>query len=427
MLRTFNRWGVGAAICLSVISAFVADAVASDWPSFRGPVGLGVTSDTGFPISWSEDENIRWKIELPNRGNESPVVASGLVFTTSATDDGSERRLHCFDRTDGSEKWTREVEFKAGEKTHQTNPFGAATPAVSGNKIVVWHGSAGLFCYDLGGKQQWSAQPGAVTHIWGYGSSPVIHDGKVLLNFGPGVAQAVIAYDLETGDEVWSHKEPGGTDDRGGRMAGSWSTPVIAEVGGESQIICSLPTRVVSLSPKDGSVIWSCGGLVGKNGNLVYTSPLISKGVGVAMGGYTGPALAFRLDGKGDVTATHRLWHDDAKQPQRISSGIIVGDHIFMANAGPGILQCLELKTGKEVWKDRGPGANHWGQMCFADGRLYVTNQKSQTVVFSPSTERYEQLAVNSLNGSSNSTPAFSDGEIFLRTSKSLYCVSSKK
>jgi outer membrane protein assembly factor BamB len=98
-----------------------------------------------------------------------------------------------------------------------------------------------------------------------------------------------------------------------------------------------------------------------------------------------------------------------------------------MANAGPGTLQCLDLTTGKEVWKDRGPGANHWGQMCFADGRLYVTNQKSQTVVFAPTAEKYEQLAVNSLDGSSNSTPAFSDGEIFLRTSTSLYCVSDRK
>lgn len=427
MQQSFRRLVVTGATCFSIIATFLSVASAGDWPAFRGPVGLGVTSDTDFPTSWSEDENIRWKIKLPNRGNESPVVASGLVFATSATEDGSERRLHCFDRTDGSEKWTREVSFKAGEETHQTNPFGAATPAVSGNKVVVWHGSAGLFCYDLAGEQLWSAQPGAVTHIWGYGSSPVIHDGKVLLNFGPGVAQAIVAYDLETGDEVWRHKEPGGTDDRGGRMAGSWSTPVIAEVGGESQIICSLPTRVVSLNPKDGSVVWSCDGLVGKNGDLVYTSPLISKGVGVAMGGYTGPAIGFRLDGKGDVTTTHRLWHDDSKQPQRISSGVIVGDHIFMANAGPGTLQCLELTTGKEVWKDRGPGANHWGQMCFADGRLYVTNQKSQTVVFAPNAEKYEQLAVNSLDGSSNSTPAFSDGEIFLRTSTSLYCVSAKK
>ncbi len=427
MLQNFCRSIVGRAICISVITMTSTNLNAGDWPAFRGPVGLGVSSDAGFPVSWSPDENVRWKVALPNRGNESPVVASGFVFVTSATDDGSERRLHCFGRADGAEKWTRNVTFEAGEKTHQTNPFGAATPVMSGNKVVVWHGSAGLFCYDLGGEQLWSAQPGVVSHIWGYGSSPIIHDGKVLLNFGPGLAQAVIAYDLETGDEVWRHNEPGGTDDRGGRMAGSWSTPVITTVGDQDQVICSLPTRVVSLNPKDGSVIWWCAGLVGKNGDLVYTSPLISKGIGVAMGGYTGPALGFRLDGKGDVTETHRLWHDDSKQPQRISSGIIIGDHIFMANAGPGIIQCLELQTGKEVWKDRGAGDNHWGQMCFADGRLFVTNQKGQTIVFAPNAEKYEQLAVNSLEGTSNSTPAFSDGEIFLRTSKYLYCVSARQ
>ena len=427
MLHVFCRSIVGGVFCLALIAMPSGILVAGDWPAFRGPVGLGVTSDTGFPMSWSADENIRWKIALPNRGNESPVVASGLVFVTSATDDGSKRRLHCFGRDDGAVKWTKEVSYKAGEKTHQTNPFGAATPVVSSDKVVVWHGSAGLFCYDLQGEQLWSTPTGAVTHIWGYGSSPVVHDGKVLLNFGPGVAQAVVAYDLDTGDEIWRHEEPGGTDDRGGRMAGSWSTPVIAEVGEQAQVIMSMPTRVVSLDPKDGSPIWWCDGLVGENGNLVYTSPLISKGLGVAMGGYTGPSLGFRLDGKGDVTESHRLWHDDKKQPQRISSGVIVGDHIFMANAGPGTIQCLELKTGKEVWKARGPGGNHWGQMCFADDRLFVTNQNGQTIVFAPNIEKYEQLSVNSLDEKSNSTPAFSDGEIFLRTAEHLYCVSTKK
>lgn len=425
MLHSSRSLSVGGTLGLSLLFMISGRALSDDWPAFRGPVGLGVTSDTGFPVTWSEDENVRWKIELPNRGNESPIVASGLVFATSATDDGSERRLHCFDRTNGSEKWTRAVAFDAGEKTHQTNPFGAATPVASGDRVVVWHGSAGLFCYDFAGNKLWEAQPGRVTHIWGYGSSPVIHDGKVFLNFGPGVEQALIAFDLKTGDEIWRHRETGGADDRGGRMVGSWSTPVIATVAGQAQVICSLPTRVVSLNPDNGDLIWFCDGLVGKNGNLVYTSPLISRETGVAMGGYTGPAMAFRLDGKGDVTESHRIWHDESKQPQRISSGVIVGDHIFMANAGPGILQCLDLKTGKELWKDRGPGANHWGQMCYADGRLYVTNQKSQTLVFAPNPEKYEQLAVNSLSGSSNSTPAFSEGDIFLRTSKHLYCISA--
>lgn len=409
----------------AAVTAGSASVRAGDWTGFRGPAGLGVTADAGFPTSWSRDTNIKWKVALPNRGNESPVVASGRVFVTSAADDGSERRLHCFDREDGTELWSKSVSYEAGEKTHQTNPFGAATPAISGNRIVVWHGSAGLYCYDLDGKSLWTAQPGRVTHIWGYGSSPVIHEGKVLLNFGPGVAQAIIAYDLESGDEVWRHDEPGGTDDRNGRMVGSWSTPVITSVNGAFQVICSLPTRVVSLKPSDGSVIWWCDGLKGKNGNLVYTSPLISKGIGVAMGGYTGPALAFRLDGSGDVTQTHRLWHDTQKHPQRIGSGVIIGEHIFMANAGPGTIECIELSTGKQLWQERGPGANHWGAICHVAGKLYVTNQKGTTVVFAPNPEKLEVIATNALGEPSNSTPAFSDREIFLRTAAHLYCVAA--
>ena len=410
------------------LSSFVltpSAATAADWPAFRGPTGLGTTTDAGFPLKWSRTENVKWRAEMPIRGNESPIVSNGRVFVTSATNDGQQRRLHCLDRADGKELWVKTVAHEEKEPTHQTNPFGAATPASDGEHVVVWHGTAGLFCYDHSGEQIWKADLGKVGHIWGYGSSPVIFEDRVYLNFGPGVDQFLVAVDLKTGDIVWKFEEPGGNNDRQGRMAGSWSTPVLVPVGSEVQLVCSLPTRVVGLDPKTGKLLWWCDGLKGRNGNLVYTSPLIGKDIGVAMGGYTGPALAFKLGGEGDITQSGRLWHDEQKHPQRIGSGVIVGDHIFMANAGPGTFQCLELKTGKELWKDRGPGGNHWGAMVFADNRLYVTNQNGTTIVFAPDATGFKVLAENSLGEKSNSTPAFSDGEIFLRTNNAVYCVAA--
>lgn len=413
-------------VFLITMMTFHPQATAGDWASFRGPHGLGVTSEVGFAVKWSPTENIRWKIAMPNKGNESPIISNGRVFVTSASEDGTTRRLHCLDRKNGASIWTANVEFPITEVTHKTNPFGAATPASDGKRVVVWHGSAGLYCYDFEGTELWKTDLGKVGHIWGYGSSPVIHSGKVVLNFGPGNEQFIVAVDLETGGIVWKHDEPGGNNDRQGRMVGSWSTPVVTEVNGAPQIICSLATRVVSLNPDNGDVIWWCNGLSGRNGDLVYTSPLIGKGIGIAMGGYTGPAIGFRLDGKGDVTSTHRLWRDEKKQPQRIGSGVIVGDHVYIANAGPGTIQCLNLMTGEEVWTGRGPGSNHWGAIVFAEGRLYVTNQEGTTIVFAPNPEKLEILAMNELGESSNSTPAFSDGEIFLRTDKQVYCVSQE-
>jgi len=410
-------------VVIVVSMALVSNA--ADWPGFRGKDGNGVTEDAGFPTTWSTEKNVRWRIDMPNRGNESPIVSHGRVFATSGTDDGRTRRLHCFDRKDGSELWVREVGFAGKENTHQTNPFGASTPAVAGNRVVVWHGSAGLHCYDLKGAALWHADLGTVGHIWGYGSSPVIHGGLVFLNYGPGKEQFLVAVKLSDGEVAWKVNEPGGNNAREGTMAGSWSTPVIVNRGGEAQLICSMPTRVVGLEPATGNLIWECQGLVGRNGNLVYTSPVIAGDVVICMGGYAGPALAVRLGGTGDVTESHRLWHATAKNPQRISSGVVVGDHLFLANAGPGTILCLDVATGQEVWKDRGPGAGYWGAMTFADGHLYVTNQAGATVVFDPDAEGFKLVATNQLDSASNSTPAFSDGDIFLRTASSLYCLAA--
>ena len=123
---------------------------------------------------------------------------------------------------------------------------------------------------------------------------------------------------------------------------------------------------------------------------------------------------------------SRRRRHDEQKHPQRIGSGVILGNHVFMANAGPGIIQCIDAATGKELWKNRGSGTNHWGSIVFADGRLYVTNQNGSTVVFAPNAEQYEQLAENPLGEPSNSTPAFSDGQIFIRTSGHLWCIADQ-
>jgi outer membrane protein assembly factor BamB len=422
MSRSLSYLILAAAILTSASLA----GIAADWPGFRGPNGNGVTEEASFPTKWSAEENVKWRIDMPIRGNESPIVSNGHVFATSAAADGTARRLHCFDRKDGKQLWVKEVPFAEKEKTHQTNPFGAATPAADGENVVVWHGTAGLYCYDFKGTELWKADLGPVGHVWGYGSSPVIHDGLVFLNYGPGEQQFLVAVKLEDGDVAWKVDEPGGNNARAGKMSGSWSTPVIVGSGESTRLVCSMPTRAVALNPKTGDLIWECSGLTGKNGSLVYTSPVIAGEIGIFMGGYTGPAMGVKLGGTGDVTETHRLWHATDKNPQRISSGIVVGDHLFMANAGPGTIQCIEIATGKEVWKARGPGANHWGQMAFANGNLYVTNQKGATVVFEPSVEEFKEVAVNQLDASSNSTPAFSDGEIFLRTAKSLYCIAAE-
>jgi len=406
-------------VCLALLSV---QAQAGDWPAFRGPLGNGVSDEKQAPTNWGPEENVKWKTALPGPGNGSPIVSNGRVFLAGANEGGSERSLLCFDRETGDRLWERIVTFESDEKTHKTNPYCGSTPVSDGSRVVVWHGSAGLYCYDLEGQELWSRQLGEVGHMWGYGSSPVLYNDAIILNFGPGVETFMTSISLDDGSIRWKTDEPGGANDGSERMVGSWSTPVIAHFDGADQIICSMPTRVVAYEPNAGDVLWTCDGLSSPRGDLAYSSISVAGNLVVAMGGYKGPALAVRLGGSGDVTESRRLWHIEKKQPQRIGSGVVVGEHLFIANAGPDTAQCIELETGEVIWSER-LGANAWGSVVKAGNKLYVTTQDGNTTVFRPNSKEFESVAVNSLEEPSNSTPAISDGEIFLRTEAALYCI----
>jgi outer membrane protein assembly factor BamB len=399
-----------------------ASVVAGDWPAFRGPEGNGVTHDDRAPLHWGPEKNIRWKVSLPGPGNSSPIVSRGRVFITCAEDEGRRRNLYCFDRETGKRVWERMVKLPTVEPTHKSNPYCASTPVADGSRVVVWHGSAGVFCYDFDGRELWKSDLGETRHDWGYASSPILHRDKVILNFGPGSRSCLAALDLKSGKILWKRDEPGGLDATDKRMIGSWSTPIVIKVDGKDQILCSMPTRVIACEPESGSVLWTCGGLANEKADLVYASPVVSGGIGVAFTGWVnGPTIGFKLGGSGDVTASNRLWQE--KQPQRIGSGVVVDGRVYIVNAGPGTAQCIECQTGKTLWSERLEGGESWGSLVLAAGRLYVTSRRGVTTVFRPDPEKLQVLAMNDLGEPSNTTPAVSDGQIFLRTDSHLYCI----
>ena len=290
---------------------------------------------------------------------------------------------------------------------------------------MVWHGTLGLYCYNFQGEELWRTDLGEFSHVYGYASSPIIHQGRVVLNFGPGERTFMTAVDLKTGHILWQTKEPGGFSTRQPKIVGSFSTPVVVAIDDRDQIVCSMPTRVVAYDPESGEIIWTCAGLPNPSTNLVYTSPLIADGMGVAMTGARGPAFAFRLGGTGDVTETNRLWGISNSQPDRLGSGMVVGNYIYVANADVGTAQCIELQTGDQVWRARMPGA-HWGSIVYADGRMYVTSRSGITSVFLPNPGGFELVASNDLGEPSDSTLAISDGQIFLRTHEHLFCIGQR-
>lgn len=398
----------------------VSPLMAGDWPAFRGPQGNGVSSEPSVPLEWGPDRNIRWKTKLPGPGNSSPIVSGGRVFVSCATDEGRNRGLYCFDRDGGALMWSKIVRYETGDLTHKTNPYCGSSPAADGKRVVVWHGSAGLHCYDYDGNVLWSRDLGTFRHIWGYGSSPVFHGESILLNCGPGERTFVTALSAKNGDTIWQVDEPGGTSGEAGAdtWTGSWSTPVVARIDGRDQVLVSLPHHVNAYDPRDGKVLWSCDGL----GKLVYTSPVVGDGVAVAMSGYHGPAIGFKVGGKGNVTESNRLWQVTEKNPQRIGTGIIVDGHLYMANEQQ-LAQCIDVQNGKAVWTSRMPQGLIWASPVLVGDRLYVTNQRGTTVVFRANPREFELLAVNQLDESSNSTLAVSDGRLFLRTNENLYCI----
>jgi outer membrane protein assembly factor BamB len=414
----------GLVVFVALAAATSLDA--ADWPVFRGPQRNGESKDTRIPLEWGPDKNVRWKATLPGPGNSSPIVVGERVFLTCAQDkQGTRRSVICFDRADGRVLWSKTVIYEEREPTHETNPYCASTPASDGKVVIAWHGSAGLHCYDFAGNEIWKTDLGRFRHIWGYAASPVIHGDRVYLNCGPGARSFVVCVDKLDGKIVWQTDEPGGKDDGGPNWLGSWSTPRVTTVDGQEQLLVFQSERVNAYDLATGKIVWFHTGA----GPLAYTDVVAGDvegtgAVGVALAGYGGMGVGFKLGGSGDTTATHRLWQSTAKPPQRIGTGILRGRYLYLPDE-PGI-ECLDVVTGKQVWTHRERGQNFWASLVAAGDRIYATTQQGKTFVFAADPSEFKLLATNALGERINATPAISGEEIFVRTWQNLYCIGKK-
>jgi outer membrane protein assembly factor BamB len=413
-----------SSLALLVLFGFANVGLADNWPAWRGPRGDGHCQEKALPMKWTSTDNVRWRIPLPAPGNSTPIIWRNRILLTQATENGRKRALYCLSRTDGKQLWKAEITYKEKESTHSTNPYCSASPVTDGERVIVSHGSAGLFCYDLDGKELWKKETGKQEHIWGNASSPVFFGEMVYLWVGPGENQVLLALDRKDGQTIWQHREPGGKSGSAGNTEwiGSWSTPLIARIGQREELLLSVPNVLRSFDPRTGKQLWFCEGLT----KLVYTSPLCSPdGIVLAMSGFHGAALAVRANGAGNITKTHRLWHHATQNPQRIGSGVIVAEHAYLINE-QGLGQCFELKTGKDLWhKERVTGPT-WSSLLAAGDRLYIVNDRAETVVLAASPD-LKVLGKNPLDGATTrASIAVSDGELFIRTYKHLWCIGTK-
>lgn len=403
-------------------------ALAANWPAWRGPQADGVTSETDLPVKWSATENVKWKIDLPERGNSTPIVWGDRIFLTQAV--GQRRTVMCLDRHDGHLLWQEGPTWEQLERTHPTNPLCSGSPVTDGERVIAWFGSAGLYAWDLAGKELWHTDLGKQDHLWGYGSSPLISGDVCYLNFGPGVRSFVVALDKRTGKEIWRFDVPPAAikEGPGGEnpdFTGSWATPAMMKINGREQLVVALPGAIYGLDPASGHELWHCNGLNG----LDYAQPLQVDGMVLGFGGYNGLAIGAKVTGSGDITATDRVWQDK-RNPQRIGSGVVVGDHVYMGSDG-GILECIDAKTGALKWEERpavpGGRASSWSSIVRSGDRFYLPTKGSDTLVFRVE-PKFELLAVNSLNdGMTNASIAVSNGDLFIRTHAHLWCIGAAK
>ena len=414
---------------LSIILLLAVGIQAGNWPAWHGPNGSGVTPETNLPVRWSATENVRWKVPLPDRGNSSPIVWRDRVFITQAIEKENRLTVMCLNRADGRVLWRSGITRSEKDPTHETNPYGSASPVTDGERVIAWFGSAGVYCYDLNGKELWRRDLGKQSHQWGYAASPVIYGDLCFLNFGPGERTFLIALDKKTGKTVWKVDVPqvqpatrtdGFAGQRNG-VIGSWSTPITINVQGRDELIISFPEQVRAFDPKTGKELWVCDGL----NPLIYSSPIYGDGVVVAMGGFLGTLVAVKPGGTGNVTATHRLWKRERNKNQ-LGTGVIHEGHFYVFDT-PGIAECIELNTGKLVWEKRvsgvGPKNESWSSMILSGDKIYILNQSGDTIVLRAS-PKFELISANSIgNELTNSTLAVSEGEFFIRTHENLWCI----
>lgn len=418
-------------------------AFAEHWPQWRGPGGNGITNEAGLPTTWSRETNVAWRVELPESGNSSPVVWGDRIFVTQPISAENMRTVICFRKSDGKQLWQQGVKYDQEEASHRTNPYCSPSPVTDGERVIVWFGSAGLVCYDMDGTRLWQKDLGPLEHMWGYGTSPILHEDLCILNFGPGANEALLALNKTNGEEVWrvapldvtEELELSGPENDGNvdpardksdldkKLRGAWGTPVVEKVGDQTHLIVAHPRRMSAYDPASGKLRWTCGG----SAPLAYVTPMRSENTFLTLGGYFGGSIAVDGDGEGDVTDTKRVWHKERESTNWLGTGVVRDGHLYICDM-KGVAHCFDCATGEIRWKERLPGSSGecWSSMTMTgDGVIYLMSQKGDVFVFRASPDGYEAIAKNQMEENSNSTVAVSNGQLIIRTFDALWCIGS--
>jgi len=399
-----NRLALLLSICLA---AAAPQAVAQDWTRFRGPNGIGVAHAPGLPLQWTLKDCL-WRVELPGVGHSSPVIWGDRLFITSATEKDGLRTISCLRTADGRPIWRREFPMQTYQKS-PNNSYASATPALDANHVyVTWSTPEQYLVLALkqsDGSEVWRRDLGPFDGEHGYGASPIVFDGLVILTNEQNGASSVVALDAVSGAERW--KAP-----RRAEKA-VYSTPCLFQSPGAPPqlIVTSLAHGVSSLDPRTGKSLWELPVFTYR----VVGSPLVSGGLVFATSGGGGkgkPFVAVRPGNPAKDTEPEVV-HSRPRPVPYVPTPVANGGLLFLFG-DQGVVQCLDAATGSEHWKER-VGGNYFGSPVRVDDRLYCISREGELVVLAAA-DKYELLARINLEEPSSSTPAVANGVMYLRT-----------
>ena len=436
-----------------LLAGAALDGRASDWPQFRGPGASGVSAAEA-PTTWNvgAGDNICWQTPIPGLGHASPIVWGDRVYIATAVRPGAkaeikvglygagdsyaEKEPHqwhllCLDKASGKILWDKmELEAVPRLERHTKATHCNSTPATDGQRIVALFGSEGLFCFDMSGAELWHKDLGKLqagprdssTLQWGFGSSPILDDGKVIVQVDTRTEQFLAVFDAADGRELWRKPR---------KENSSWCTPIVARTAARTQIVVNGWKEIAGYDLKSGDQLWS----LSEGGDVPVASPILAGDLAIltsAHGNYR-PMRAVRLDATGnitppDISATSQgvVWCQPRKG-NYLQTPIVVGD-LLWGCTNDAIVTCFDVQTGRVIYEERigGGGQGFTASPVAAGGNLYFTGELGDVFVI-PATGKFSVLATNKLDGLCLATPAISDGILFFRTTENLLAIRKMK
>ena len=417
-----------------------APARAENWPQWRGPSFNGSTTEKNLPTQWSKTENVAWVAPMPGQSGATPVVWEELVFVSSP-DEQKNLLLLCLDRKTGQVRWQKRV--VAGEDRQKgLNNMASPSPVTDGKSVFALFGTGDLAAFDLSGRELWkrnlAKEYGGFAIMWIYGSSPMLHGGKLYVQVlqrnpcpddythavddKPERESFLLCLDPQTGKTLWRHVRQTDAVDESQE---AYSTPVPYTSKADAEILVVGANYVTAHAPDTGTELWRCGGLNVKQEHWwrIVPSPVVVDGMIIACGPKRDPVLAIKNGGKGLVTDTHTAW-----KSREFSSDCVTPlsyqHKLFVLDGDRQVMTCLDPQTGAKTWQGNlGMQEIFRASPTGADGKVYCLSESGTVVVLGAGAEFKILSTIRMGEAPARSSIAVAHGELFVRTAKNLYCI----